>query len=339
MQLQDKGGISLSSAEEWQQATAIFESFTDGFITLDHEWCITYLNLQKHSNVSGLATEHLLGRRMWDVFPEAPGTIFEQQCREAAEKRVNVSFEVYYPPHTARYEVRIYPSSEGISIYFTDITVRKSNAYLVKQAQAQAILQERQRLARELHDSVYQELYGICLSATAGREALETEPTQSIAALERVILHADVGLAEIRALLFELRPELLETEGLVAALDKRAEVLRARYNLAVDVNLGEEPDISIESKHTLFRIAQESLHNITKHAHASNLTLRLVQEQQELVLEVRDNGKGFDPAGPFPGHFGLQSMHERAASLDGTISIESAPGNGTTVSARIPRIF
>src|SRR6266480_1718375 len=98
MQLQDKGGISLSSAEEWQQATAIFESFTDGFITLDHEWCITYLNLQKHSNVSGKATEHLLGRRMWDVFPEAPGTIFEQQCREAAEKRVNVSFEVYYPP-------------------------------------------------------------------------------------------------------------------------------------------------------------------------------------------------------------------------------------------------
>ena len=154
-----------------------------------------------------------------------------------------------------------------------------------------------------------------------------------------MILHADVGLAEIRALLFELRPELLETEGLVAALNKRAKVLRARYNLAVDVNLGEEPDTSIESKHALFRIAQEALHNITKHAHASNVTLRLLQEKQELVLEVRDNGKGFDPAGPFPGHFGLQSMHERAASLDGTISIESAPGNGTTVSARLPRIF
>src|SRR6266581_9413228 len=338
MQLQDKGGISLSSAEEWQQATAIFESFTDGFITLDHEWCITYLNLQRHSNVSGKATEHLLGRRMWDVFPEAPGTIFEQQCREAAEKRVNASFEVYYPPHTARYEVRIYPSSEGISIYFTDITVRKSNAYLVKQAQAQAILQERQRLARELHDSVYQELYGICLSANAGREALETEPAQSIAALERVILHADVGLNEMRALLFELRPELLETEGLAAALNKRVEVLRARYNLAIDVEVKGEPDIAIEGKHALFRIAQEALHNVTKHARASKVTLRLTQEKTELALEVRDNGTGFDPGCDFTGHFGLRSMHERVASLNGTIAIESAVGKGTTVCARIPRI-
>ncbi|HEY6409893.1 MAG TPA: GAF domain-containing sensor histidine kinase [Ktedonobacteraceae bacterium] len=216
--------------------------------------------------------------------------------------------------------------------------VALENAYLYKRAQELAVLQERQRLARELHDSVSQELYGISLGAHAALEALETEPSQSIAALEHIILHARVGLAEMRALLLELRPELLETEGLVAALNKRVEVLRARYNLAVEVYLEEEPAMALEGKHALFRIAQEAFHNITKHAHASKVWLRLAHERQGLVLEVRDNGNGFDPTCDFPGHFGLRSMHERVTSLNGAISIESAPGKGTSICARIPSI-
>ena len=140
---------------------------------------------------------------------------------------------------------------------------------LSEQAQELASLQERQRLALELHDSVSQTLYGISLGAQTAREALESDPGEAIAPLEYVISLAEAGLAEMRALIFELRPESLASEGLITALTKQVVVLRTRYKLTVDAQLGEEPALSLERKHTLYRIAREALHNIVKHAHAS----------------------------------------------------------------------
>jgi signal transduction histidine kinase len=207
---------------------------------------------------------------------------------------------------------------------------------LSEQAQELASLQERQRLARELHDSVSQSLYGISLGAHTAREALESDPGEAIAPLEYVISLAEAGLAEMRALIFELRPESLATEGLITALTKQVLVLRTRYKLTVDAQLGEEPALSLERKHALYRIAQEALHNIVKHAHASTVILRLARQDDELVLEVRDDGRGFDPAGSFPGHLGLRSIQERVARLGGTCSIESAPAQGTYLRVCIP---
>src|SRR5260370_447511 len=176
---------------------------------------------------------------------------------------------------------------------------------LYEQAQELAALQERQRLARELHDSVSQALYGMSLGAHTIREALESsEPEQAMASTEYVIALAEAGLAEMRALLIELRPESLETEGLVVALTKHVAVLRARHKLAVDADLDDEPDLSLEVKHALYRIAQEALHNIVKHARASIVILRLAGQAKEIMLEESDNGRGFDPAGPFPRQYG-----------------------------------
>ena len=196
---------------------------------------------------------------------------------------------------------------------------------LYEQAQELVSLQERQRLARELHDSVSQVLYCIGLEAHTARESLEMEsdPEQAIASIDY-------------ALIFELRPESLEIEGLVAALTKQVAVLRARYNLTVEADLGEEPHIPIEMKHALYRIAQEALHNIVKHARASMVILRLAGEANEIILEVRDNGRGFDPAGSFPGHLGLRSMHERATKVGGTLTMESLQGQGARVEVRLP---
>ena len=208
---------------------------------------------------------------------------------------------------------------------------------LYEQAQELAALQERQRLARELHDSVSQALYGISLWAHTVREALESsEPEQAEAAIEDVLTLAEAGLAEMHALIFELRPESLETEGLVAALTKQVEALRARYKLTVEADLVDEPDLSLEKKEALYRIAQEALHNIVKHARASNVVLRLARQEREVFLEVCDNGKGFDPTGPFPGHLGVLSMQERVTKIGGTLTIESAPGQGTCIRVRVP---
>jgi len=115
-------------------------------------------------------------------------------------------------------------------------------------------------------------------------------------------------------------------------------VLRSRYKLTVDADLGEEPDLLMETKHALYRVAQEALHNIVKHARASKVELRLARQANEIILEVRDNGKGFDPAGPFPGHLGLRSMRERVTKIGGTLLIKSVPGQGTCVEVRMPII-
>ena len=207
---------------------------------------------------------------------------------------------------------------------------------LYEQAQELVSLQERQRLARELHDSVSQALYAIGLGAHTAREALESDPEQAMASIDYVLALAEAGLAEMRALIFELRPESLEMEGLVAALTKQVAVLRTRYKLTVEADLGEEPNLSMEMKHMLYRVAQEALHNIVKHARASMVVLRLAGETNEIILEVRDNGRGFNPAAPFPGHLGLRSMHERVTKVGGTLAIESVPGQGTCLGVRIP---
>jgi signal transduction histidine kinase len=207
---------------------------------------------------------------------------------------------------------------------------------LSEQAQELATFQERQRLALELHDSVSQTLYGISLGAHTAREVLESDPGEAIAPLEYVISLAEAGLAEMRALIFELRPESLAIEGLITALTKQVVVLRTRYKLTVDAQLGEEPALSLERKHTLYRIAREALHNIVKHAHASTVLLRLERQDDELVLEVRDDGRGFDTATPFPGHLGLCSIQDRATRLGGTCSLVSALAQGTCLRVRLP---
>lgn len=208
---------------------------------------------------------------------------------------------------------------------------------LYEQAQELAALQERQRLARELHDSVSQALYRMSLEAHTALEALESsDPEQVRASIEYILALAEAGLAEMRALIFELRPESLETEGLIGALNRQVTVLQARYKLAVEAHLADEPELPLECKHALYRIAQEALHNIVKHAAASTVVLRLAPQESEIVLEVHDNGKGFDPTGAFPGHLGLHSMRERATKMGGTLTIESAPGQGTRLSVQVP---
>jgi signal transduction histidine kinase len=211
------------------------------------------------------------------------------------------------------------------------------NARLFTDAQAHVAVEERQRLARELHDSVSQALFAIALGARTALEHLEQNPAAARAPLDYVVQLAEAGMAEMRALIFELRPESLEKEGLVAALAKHTAALRARYGIAVDEFIDSEPEAPIAVKEALFRIAQEALNNTAKHARASRVELRLKSVDETLVAEIRDDGTGFDPAAQFPGHLGLQSMRERAYRLGGTVEISSTSGQGTIVRVAIPR--
>jgi PAS domain S-box-containing protein len=214
------------------------------------------------------------------------------------------------------------------------------NARLYEQARRLAILEERQRLARELHDSVSQALYGIGLGARTARTLVERAAlAETLKAtlgepLEYVLSLADAALAEMRALIFELRPDSLEREGLVAALARQASALETRHKLEVHTQWADEPELPFEAKETLYRICQEALNNVAKHARASRVDISLQANPSEVRLEVRDNGMGFDPTQPHRGHMGLRSMQERAARMGATLDIESAPGEGTRVLAR-----
>lgn len=211
------------------------------------------------------------------------------------------------------------------------------NHNLFQDAQSKAALEERQQLARELHDSVSQALYAIGLGARTARTLLDRDPDNVQAPLDYVLGLAEAGLAEMRALIFELRPESLETEGLVAALEKQAASLRARHRIAVDIDLCCEPELPIAMKEIVYRIAQEGLHNTVKHARASEVRLELGGENTStLFLELRDNGIGFDPSEEFAEHRGLRSIRANAARLDGALQIQSAPGGGTLMRVEIP---
>jgi signal transduction histidine kinase len=195
---------------------------------------------------------------------------------------------------------------------------------------------ERQRLARELHDSVTQALYGIALAAQTALELLPPGPTSMQEPLEYVQKLARGSLAEMRALIFDLRPESLTNEGLVMALARQSNAIRARHQIAVDERLPAEPDAPIEAKQALYGIAREALNNISKHSGARNVQLHLLVESDLITLVISDDGAGFNSAKDFPGHLGLQGMRERALEVGGELVISSASGSGTTITAKVP---
>ena len=213
----------------------------------------------------------------------------------------------------------------------------------------QAALAERHRLARDLHDSVSQALFGVVMGANTARQMLDKAMAaqgltpaapwvaQMAQPLDYISQLSQAALAELRALIFELRPESLDQDGLLTALHKQASALTLRHRLAVKLDLGsEEPAIDFSSKEALYRIGIEALQNIIKHAQATQVDIVLRTTATELKLELRDNGIGFDSSAIYPGHFGLTSMRERAEAVKGTLAITSHPGGGSVVRVTLP---
>jgi signal transduction histidine kinase len=280
-------------------------------------------------------------------------TALAQAYREAVGELLETTFPyvrswVAVPLKLREHVIGILSASHAQPDYYTShhadlalaianqAAVAIENARLYEQAQELAALEERQKLARELHDSVSQALYGIALGVHTARTLLDRDPGLVTEPLEYVLSLAKAGLAEMRALIFELRPESLETEGLVSALSKQAAAVQARHDVPVETELCEEPDLPLKVKQELYRVAQEALHNTIKHAGASQVHVRLGRTAEAITLEIRDNGSGFDSASSFPGHLGLLSMQERVKHLAGVLLIESTAGQGTTIRARVP---
>jgi signal transduction histidine kinase len=202
-----------------------------------------------------------------------------------------------------------------------------------------AASEERARLARELHDSVTQALFSMTLQTRAAELLLQRDPA---AAAEKLASLRDLqrdALAEMRSLIFELRPSGIAERGLVHALRTHAAAIEGRIGLPVtfETTLPAEPSgLTLEIEEAVYRIAQEALHNVVRHARARRVELRLTRDDHDLRLSVTDDGLGFDPDAVPPGHLGLDGMRSRAERLGGSLRIETAPGAGTRLSVRVP---
>lgn len=201
-------------------------------------------------------------------------------------------------------------------------------------------MEERRRIARDLHDSVSQALFSTVLHTRTAQKALAQEGGSPSGRVGRSLgTIADLTRSvqsEIRSLSFELRREPMH-DGLVAALARHASGVRTSDALTIEVQgPGTRLALSDLVETQLFAIGREALSNVQKHARASAAQVRVEAQQGQLVVEVRDNGRGFDPAAGHPGHFGLDSMRSRAAEIGGRITITSAPGSGTLVRVCVP---
>jgi signal transduction histidine kinase len=213
------------------------------------------------------------------------------------------------------------------------------NARLLERSRELSIVEERNRLARELHDAVSQKLFGLVLGAESAATLLDRDAGAAAEQIAQLGELAQDALAELRGLIFELRPASLDEEGLAATLRKQVDMLERVHGRAIELRITGAAKAAPESAGEVLRIAQQALDNALRHADAERIELRLQGRDGRLTVTVADDGVGFDPAAPGlrSRRLGLTSMEERARALGGTLVVVSRPGEGTTVTLEVPQ--
>jgi signal transduction histidine kinase len=205
------------------------------------------------------------------------------------------------------------------------------NAYLYSQAQQAAMLEERQRLARELHDAVTQTLFSAGIIADILPRLWEKDQDEALSRILELRELTRGALAEMRTLLWELRPTALSETPLTELLHQLGEATVGRIRIPVSVSVKELCDIPIAVKIAFYRIAQEALNNIAKHANATQVTVDMNCTLEGVYLTIFDDGKGFDTHTLLPDNMGIKIMRERAQGVGADLSLESTPGAGTRI--------
>jgi signal transduction histidine kinase len=201
-----------------------------------------------------------------------------------------------------------------------------------------AISRERNRLARELHDTLAHSLSALTIQLEALRTLLSNDPAAAEEAVDELTALARRGLEESRQAIQALRSDPVETLGLESALRDELQALRARTGIQGNLILaGEESDLTVQEAQALFRIAEEALSNVERHAAAQQVTVRLARGTDRTDLLIRDDGAGFDPVTVGLEHYGLTGMRERAEMIGASLKVDSQPGGGTEVWCSLQR--
>ncbi|MFA6456691.1 MAG: PAS domain S-box protein, partial [Bacteroidota bacterium] len=335
-----------------QKLYTTLENMTDAFVSLDTNWCYTFMN-QSAGKIFNRDPKEIIGKHIWTEFPEGIGQPFHGAYEKAMKEQQFIWMEEYYPPYDRWFENRIYPSSEGISIFFHDITDRKKLEIRLKDTNQRlqdltgylqtSIEEERTRISRELHDDLGQTVSALRIDLSMlqkmmmkSTDALMQESAaKEIPEMTKMI---DGVVLAMRKIVRDLRPEALDTLGVTGGLQWQAEEFERRTKIRCSVLVSpQEIALDVKRSTTLFRIVQESLTNIMRHSRATHVDIQLSVTEQLLTLRIQDNGIGITEQEKLKAQsFGLLGMRERVRAFQGTLDIDGAEGKGTTLTVTIP---
>jgi signal transduction histidine kinase len=222
-----------------------------------------------------------------------------------------------------------------VSLFAAHAAIALTNARLYERGRELSVLQERARLARDLHDAVSQKLFSVRAKARAAAVLVERDPARAVAEIDSVADLAGQAHAELRAVIDGLAPPDLAADGLAGSIRGYAVLAGRSHGAQVVVQAGEVPALDPQQETAVYRIAQEAIGNSLRHSGSRQVSVSLYRRRDSVVLEVSDRGTGFDPRAT-PAGLGLASMRERAVSVGGRLSISAAPGAGSRVRLSVP---
>jgi signal transduction histidine kinase len=223
-----------------------------------------------------------------------------------------------------------------LGLFAAHAAIALTNARLYERGRELSVLEERARLARELHDAVSQKLFSIRARARAAEVLVRRDPDRAIAEMESVAALGGQAHAELRAVIDGLAPPDLAAGGLAGSLRSYAVLAGTTYGVEVRFSAAADmPVLGAQRETAVYRVAQEALHNALRHSGATMICVTLSVRRRRVILEVTDHGRGFAAEAP-SGGLGLASMRERAASAGGTLTVRSGPGEGTLVRLELP---
>ena len=279
---------------------------------------------------------------------------------DIAAHPASYGFPPHHPPMTSLLGVPVTVRSEAIgNLYLTDkegapefseederltelfalhAGIAIENARLYEAVQRLAVVEERDRIGRDLHDGIIQSIYAVTLSLEDVQELTKDEPAEAVARVDRAIDALHGTIRDLRNFIFGLRPEFVDRTDLTGLLAALADQVRLNSLIDVEVRLPESPiELPAHARAELLQIAREALSNVARHSGGSRAELTLTGAGAEIVLVISDNGRGFEPATTEPGeHFGLANMRDRAVALGGRMELDSATGAGTRIIVHIP---
>ncbi|WP_079480692.1 HAMP domain-containing sensor histidine kinase [Halobacillus salinus] len=218
------------------------------------------------------------------------------------------------------------------------VKLADEKAELARSAHKAATIEERQRLARDLHDAVSQQLFALTMMAQATERILEKKPDKAKKQLHEITQMALQAQTEMRALLLHLRPVHLSGDSLTSGIESLVEELKQKCSLKFHLDMEDSPNLSKTAEEHVFRVLQEALSNILRHANASNVTINISSSGREVFVHIADDGNGFSLADhkDNKASYGLKTMRERCEEIGGEFSIRSREGEGTYIDIRIP---
>ena len=222
-----------------------------------------------------------------------------------------------------------------LTLFAAHAAIALANARLYERGRELSVLEERARLARDLHDAVAQKLFSVRAKARAAALLVDRDPVRAAAEIDSVATLAGQAHAELRAVIDGLAPPDLAVSGLIGSLRSYAVLVGRTYGKDVRVEAADVPALDEPRETALYRVAQEAVSNALRHSGSPQVTVRISGRRRSALLEVTDCGRGFDAASPHDG-LGLASMRERAGSVGGALSVTSRPGEGTTVRLTVP---